>query len=203
MRRSLGAIGLTRATPSVPRPNTGIIYTSRTTRANMAITIYIIEDTARAGLVRRQRPQSRKFSLSPFLSLSPKTPQISPSRERAYARPRSSRGGARGQRAASWVGSRDVTRRGTRGARVSLVLSLWTCQGRRRGPFRRRRRSISSPKTRNFPSTPRNRRCTTPPPTPNRDLPAKGSLRLRGVGRVGAILCLTSAFSRGARAGVK
>ena len=124
MRRSLGAIGLTRATPSVPRPNTGIIYTSRTTRANMAITIYIIKDTARAGLVRRQHPQSRKFSLSPFLSLSPKTPQISPSRERAYARPRSTRGGARVQRAAPWVGSRDVTRRGTRGARVSLVLSL-------------------------------------------------------------------------------
>ena len=88
-----------------------------------------------------------------------------------------------------------------RGSGVSGSLS--PCQGRRRGPFRRRRRSISSPKSRNFASTPRNRRCTTPPPTPNRDLPAKGSLRLRGVGRVGAILCLTSAFSRGARAGVK
>ena len=89
----------------------------------MTITINIIEDTARAGLVRLQPPQTRKFSLSLSLSLSPKSPQISPFRERANARPRSIRGGARGQRAAPWVGSRDGTRRGTRGARVSLVLS--------------------------------------------------------------------------------
>ena len=87
-----------------------------------------------------------------------------------------------------------------RGSGVSGSLS--PCQGRRRGPFRRRRRSISSPKSRKFASAPRNRRCATPSPTPNRDLPAKGGGYLRAVGGVGAILCLTSPFSRGARAHV-
>ena len=201
MRRSLGAVGLTRATPSAHPPE-------------HRYHPYITNDEAEHGhhgLYRRGHrtggfgaapapPNPKILSVALSLPVAEKPPNLTVSRASERAPSVDSGWCARSESGAvGGVAGWDAARH-PRGSGVSG--SLFPCQGRRRGPFRRRRRSISSPKTRNFPSTPRNRRCTTPPPTPNRGLSAKGSLRLRGVGRVGAVLCLTSAFSRGARAGV-